>query len=207
MVSPEIEPSLTNCLQSLEKALKRAWDERQTDNRSAALTALQGVIEFINAIPLLESQSLALPLTDLMAALHDLRVGRVGRMLRPPRGFDNRKPEASQRKVIRAFARFGVEQLKIHGMTTDEEACAFVAKQLERARVPIGGKPSTPSWKTVRSWLYYGKQRSPDDQERHTLESLRAQVSFPQDMPLHEVKNRLAQLLPAVLTQIQVGLE
>jgi len=131
MVSPEFEKALFEGLQSLEATLKAAKDEMQTDCRGAAITSLQGVVEFINSIPRFESLNLSCPLTAVMAALHDLNVGRVGAMVTPTAGFDNRKPEASFRKVIKAYAIFGVEQLKDAGMTT-EEACKFVASELAR---------------------------------------------------------------------------
>jgi hypothetical protein len=140
-----------------------------------------------------------------MAALHDLNVGRVVAMVTPKSGFDNRKPEASFRKVIRAFATFSIEQLKSRGMTLDE-ACKFVAKQLERAQVPIGGKSNTASWKTIKTWRYDVTRRDPSDQEQHTLEALRVKFSFPQDMALQQVKKQLAQMLSAMLPKIQAAL-
>ena len=78
MVSPEFEKALFEGLQSLEATLKAAKDEMQTDCRGAAITSLQGVVEFINSIPRFESLNLSCPLTAVMAALHDLNVGRVG---------------------------------------------------------------------------------------------------------------------------------
>ncbi|MGC2409399.1 MAG: hypothetical protein WA441_05250 [Methyloceanibacter sp.] len=50
-------------LQSLEETLKRAQDEMQTDRRGAAITALQGILDFVDAIPGFESQGLSRPIT------------------------------------------------------------------------------------------------------------------------------------------------
>jgi hypothetical protein len=70
------EKSLCSGLQSLQATLQAAKKEMLTDRRGAAITSLQGVTAFINSIPLFESQSLSLPLTALMAELHDLNFGR-----------------------------------------------------------------------------------------------------------------------------------
>src|SRR5262249_55159789 len=112
MVSPEFEKSLCSGLQSLEAALQAAMKEMLTDCRGAAITSLQGVTAFINSIPRFESQSLSLPLTTLMAELHDLNFGSVGVIVASTKGFDNRKPEATLRKATKAYAAFGIDVLK-----------------------------------------------------------------------------------------------
>lgn len=204
MVSPEFEKSLFEGLQSLEATLKDAKDEMQSDCRGAAITSLQGVVEFINSIPRFESQNLSLPVTALMAALHDLNVGRVGAMVTPTAGFDNRKPEASFRKVIKAYAIFCIDLLKGAGMTIDE-ACKFVASELKEAHVPIGGRSSTRPWKTVKNWRYDVTRPGSGDRER-PLQALRAECEFPKDLPLDQLKKRLAQLLRLILPQAQRAL-
>jgi hypothetical protein len=67
MVRPDFEPLPAGSLQTLEAKLKEAQAEIQTDHRGAAITALQGVIDFINKIPTFKFENLSLPLTKLMA--------------------------------------------------------------------------------------------------------------------------------------------
>lgn len=140
-----------------------------------------------------------------MAGLHDLNYGRVGAMLTPTR-FGNRPPDPSFRKVIKAYAIFSVDELKSHGMPLND-ACRFLAKLLEQANIPIGARPCTPSWRTVKTWRNEVTRLGPNDQERHTLEALRAQCSFPQDMPIDELKKLVAQLLSVILPATQASLE
>jgi hypothetical protein len=197
MASPDFE----HTLDSLEGKLKLAGEKMRDNSREGAITALEGVIEFINSIPRLESQTLALPLVGLMAQLRDLDQGRVGTMVKLTAGFNNRKPEASFRKVIKAYVIFSINQLKDHRMDTDE-CCKFVASILEHSGVSIDGRVSTPSWKTVKNWRYDVTKRDSGDQLRHTLEALSAECKF-EGMKLSEVKERLAQLLTVILSRTQ----
>ena len=72
MTTPQHEGKLAYDLQHLKAALKAANDELTSNKRGAAISALQGVINFINSIPEFEHECLTFPLTALMAALHDL---------------------------------------------------------------------------------------------------------------------------------------
>lgn len=192
-------------LEALEETLRSSGNEIAENSRGAAITALQGAITFINSVPHFALDNLALPLTQLMGALHDLDSGRVLPMVKPAQ-IDNRKPEASFRKVIRAFAIFSIEELMNHGMSL-EQACKFVRQGLARASVPIGGQPSTPEWKTIKGWRYDHTKLNANDQEHHTLEGLRRECQFPREMPLEQLKDRLSKLLPIILSKSQAGLE
>lgn len=202
MVGPDFE----QLLQNLEATLKLAQGEMRTDNRGAAITALRGVIGFVNAVPRFESQSLSIPLTALMAALHDLNLGRVGPIVRPTPGFDNRRPDSSFRKVIRAISTFSIDQLMGHGMPRDH-ACKFVASCLEKAGVLIGGRRDSPSWKTVSSWRSDVTRRDLNDQEQHTLRALRDECEFAADIPLDVLKKEIAQILERFLAHWDPPLE
>jgi hypothetical protein len=201
MVSPDFERLLAHTLQSLEGKLKLACEKMRDNSREGATTALEGVIEFINSIPRLEAQTLALPLVGRMAQLRDLDQGRVGTMLSAAVGFDNRHPDASFRKVIKAYAIFSINQLHDHGMKIDK-CCKFVAINLEQSGVPIGARASTPSWRTVKNWRYDVKKHDSEGQLRHTLEALDAECKS-EGMTLAEVKKRLARLLPMILPPTQ----
>jgi hypothetical protein len=198
MVSPEFEKSLCSGLQSLQATLQAAKKEMLTDRRGAAITSLQGVTAFINSIPLFESQSLSLPLTAVMAELHDLNFGRVGVIVAPTKGFDNRKPDATFPKSAKAYAVFVIDALKGAGMTTDD-AAKFVASELKQAKVPIRARPSTPPWKTVKNWRYDVTRRGPEDYERQTLEALRVEFHFAKDMPLDHLKREISRLFRETL--------
>ncbi len=206
MVSPEFERLLTDSLQSLEATLKEAQGEMPTDCRGAAITALQGVIAFIESIPRLESQSLTLPLSALMAALHDLDNGRVVKIVQKKSAPElcNRPPDAGFRNVVKAYAIFAVDELHSRHMPVDE-ACKFVARQLEQAQVPIGGKTGTPSWKTVRTWRSEVSRRRPNDQLRHTLEALRSEGRFTSNMPIESLKTALAARLRETLPKLRAA--
>lgn len=203
MVSPEFERLPTDSLQALETALRAAQTEMLNDCRGAAITALQGVIEFINKMPAFESKSLSLPLTALMAELHDLDTGRVGKIVQPKSApeLGHRRPDASLRNVIKAYAIFAVDELHSHGSSVDE-ACKFVAPLLEQAGVSIGGRAAAQSWKTVRTWRSDVSRRRPNDQLRHTLEALRNEARYPLDMPIDQVKTKLARGLRETLPQL-----
>jgi hypothetical protein len=204
MVSAEFEKSLCSGLQSLQTTLQAAKKEMLTDRRGAAITSLQGVTAFINSIPLFESQSLSLPLTALMAELHDLNFGRVGVIVARAKGFDNRKPEATFRKTTKAYAAFGIDVLKGAGMTIDD-AAKFVASELKQAKVLIEGKPSTPPWKTVKNWRYDVTRRGPADCERQTLEALRVEFHFAKDMSIDYLKREISRLFRETLPLVTQG--
>jgi hypothetical protein len=205
MVDQDLEKLQFSPLQALEEKLRSAEKEIAENSRGAAITALQGTIDFINSVPHFEPDNLALPLAQLMAALHDLDCGRVVPMVKPTQ-VDNRKPEASFRKVIRAFAIFCIEELMNHGMLL-EEACKFVTQELVQAKVPIGGQRDTRDWKTIKGWRYDHTRLGANDQEHKTLEGLRRECQFPQEMPLEQLKDRLSKLLPIILPKTQAGLE
>lgn len=194
-------------LQTLKGKLRSAQAEFQTDCRGAAITALQGVIDFINKIPAFESNKLSLPLTALMAALHDLDTGRVGKIVRPKKAPElrNRPRDASFRNVVKAYSIFAVDELHGHGMPVDH-ACKYVTAELERAGVPIGGRSNTPSWKTVRTWRNDVSRRRADDQLRNTLDALKNECRFPSDMPLAQLKSQLVQKLRGTLPILQASL-
>jgi hypothetical protein len=136
-----------------------------------------------------------------------LNLGRVVSIV-APKEFDNRTPEASFRKIVKAYAIFSIDQLVDHGSPVDE-ASKFVTTKLEEARVPIGGRLGTPAWKTVKTWRYDAARPSTKDQDqlRDTLETLRQECCFPHGMPLEQLKTALAQLLGERLPQLQEGLE
>jgi hypothetical protein len=209
MASPEFESSL----QALEATLKEAQAEVLKDPRGAAITALRGVIGFIEAIPRFESQDLTLPLTALMAALHDLDTGRVGKIVRPKKAPElrNRQPDPSLRYVIKAYSIFAVNELRDHGSQIDD-ACKFVAFELRHAKVPISvGRSETPTWKTVRTWRNEVSRRRDNDKHPdlllRTLKELKRECPFQPDMPLEQVKTQLAQKLRVTLPILQAALD
>lgn len=187
-------------LQTFEATLRSAAEEIKENSREAAITALRGTIDFINSVPNFESDNLALTLTQLMAALHDLDSGRVLPMVTPAQ-IDNRPREASFRKVIRAAAIFMVELLVDRGLPLDE-ACKFVAPILEQGGVSVGGRIETPAWKTIKGWRYDHTKLHADDQERRTLSELKSTFRLPNDVSLDQIKEEL----PALFSRLHRGL-
>lgn len=189
-----------NTLQAFEAKLRSAAEEIKENSRKAVITALQGTILFINSVPDFESDNLALPLTQLMAALHDLDSGRVLPMVTPAQ-IDNRPLEASFRKVIRAAAIFMIDLLVDHGLRL-EEACKFVAPILERGGVKVGGRIDTPAWKTLKGWRYDHTKLHAEDQERRTLNGFKSKLKLSNDVSLDQIREEL----PALFSRLHGGL-
>lgn len=177
--------------------------ENQEIPRNKAISALHAVIAFLNSIPEWQNENPALTLVQLCAALNDLDVGRVGEIVAPAEGFDNRKPEGSFLKVKKAFAIFAVDKLKAAGLK-NEEAYKFVAKIFEELTIPIRGHRNTETWKTIKGWREGVSKLAPNDQQKHTLEALR---SLDQPEPrkaetIEMMKIQLSSLLRLILTRI-----
>jgi hypothetical protein len=203
MVDPEFERMLCRSLQIMEENLKAAESEQLPRDR--AITALRAVIEFINSVPRLESQNLALTLAQLLGALHDLNYGRVGPMV-APKDFGNRPPESSWRKVVKAIVVWGVDQLHVAGMKLDD-AYKFMAAELDRSNISSGGQTATPTWKTIKNWRYDVRKRPPNDQERHALEAWLVEARFPDDIALDQLKTLLSRHLRVILPRAYNGSE
>jgi hypothetical protein len=197
MVDPEFEKS--ESLASLETQLKLAGKKV---GRDAAITALSAVVEFINSIPRLESQSLALPLVLLASALNDLDQGQRVPMLTPTKGFTNRHPDPGAHKMVRAYAIFAVDELIRFGMSV-ETACNFVVNCLTRAKMPLG---RNFSWKTIQGWRENASRRSANDQQADTLAALREKRRYPDGMSLARVKMGIKQNLLQIIPRVQAGL-
>jgi hypothetical protein len=161
-------------VQQLAAGLRAANAELKSDSRGAAITALHAVMDFIHSVPALINQNLGTSLWALLAALQDLNHGRVVAMVAPAK-VASRKREASIRKVGKAYALFCVDILISAGSNVPE-ACCFVAKELKRAGIVVGGRQTTPHWKSIKSWRDRISKLPSTDQERHTLEGLRKAV-------------------------------
>jgi hypothetical protein len=205
VTSKEFEQRLCTAFEAYQGGLRAAWAEMATDSRGGAITALQSVIKFTNAISREDSQSLTLPLTAVLSALNDLNHGRVVPMLEAKKGVDNRKPDAGFRKVQRAATIFCIEKL-IEAGEKSEQAARFVSAILEREGVPIGGRSSTPLSKTVRNWRNDASRRHQNDQQTHTLAAFRQDFVIPAGTPLDEVKVMVEKALPAMLKFTATGL-
>jgi hypothetical protein len=136
VVSKEFEQHLVAALEALESGLIAA-NAAMEHQRKGAIAALSATIEFINSIPRWESQSLAMPLVGLLAALAALDSGRTVPMLQPST-IKNRPPEPPFRKVRRAAIIHCLNLLIDAGMEV-EKACKFVAPLVRKAGMPIGG--------------------------------------------------------------------
>jgi hypothetical protein len=205
VISKEFEQALCAAFDAYESGLKAAREEMASDGRGGAITALQTVIQFTNAVPKWESQSLSLPLTALLSALHDLESGHAVEMLKPKEGIDHRRPEPGFRKVQRAVAIFCVDQLVAAGPPL-EQACRFVAALLTRGGMAIGGRSETPPWQTVKTWRYETSRRDPDEQEADALNAFRSECAITPGMPLDDVRGLITRNLVSFLQAWSVGL-
>jgi hypothetical protein len=194
-----------NPLHTFETTLRSAAEEIKENSRGAAITALRGTVDFINSIPNFESDNLALTLTQLMAALHDLESGTVSPMLTPTK-INNRKPQSSFRKEIRAAVIFVIDDLIHHGMPLDE-AAKFAALLLKQAGVPIKGRREVPDWRTIIGWRNDHSRLDTSDQEAITLTEFRKTFSSPAGIPLKQRKDQLLKGLSPIFSKMQAGLE
>ena len=88
-----------------------------------------------------------------------------------------------------------------------DDACRFVASILDKENVPIRGRSSLPSWKTVKGWRYEVKRQKSCEQEAHTLSAFQAEARFPETMPLAELKAQVTEKLSTVVRRFQATLD
>jgi hypothetical protein len=200
----DADQKLRSAAEAFERGLIAARKEMETDSRGGAITALQAVWNFCDALPRWQTINLSLPITALMSALHDLESGQVVPMLKP-KVENHRPPEAGFRKVERAVAIFSVEQIVATGPTI-EQACRFVVALLKRGGMPVGGRGETQEWETIRTWRYETTRRDPDDQERDALKAFTNECAISPGMPLDEVKGLITRNLVSFLKAWSVGL-
>jgi hypothetical protein len=201
MVLPDHNPSVSSALTDLKKGLTEAKIEMALAPRAGAMTALQAMIGFVQKISDWEAKGLCFPLTILLSALNDLNSGRTVPLLQPKEGIDNRRPDSGFKKVMRAASIHAAEQLQENGMGM-VEACKFVADILKRENIKLGGRTSTPAWRTVRGWRYDTTRRGPNDQEAHTLAAFRAEARIPEGLSLEQVKSGVERALVAFLREL-----
>jgi hypothetical protein len=187
-------------IQRLEAGLRAANAQLKEKSRDAAVTALHAVMDFIHSVPALIDQNLGTSIWALLAALEDLNHGRVVAMLAPAQ-VGSRKREASIRKVAKAYAIFAVDILRSAGSSVPE-ACRFVAKELKRAGIVLGGRQTTPDWKSIKSWRDRISRLPATDQERHTLEGLRKAVPRLRFGSLDSAKNFVSGQLRELLQKM-----
>ena len=195
------EVDCTRAYIRLMSGLKKAGVEAHRDGRGGAITALQSVIAFVDVMPQPKGADCTLGLTKLLAALQDLEDGRASAMLCLSRATGGSPPDSSLRKTVKGAASSAIDILVARSWSL-EKACKFVAEQLKRAEVPIGGRSKTPDWQVVRGWRQRLSKLSEFDQERHTREVFRQ--AFASDLAAAfneaEVKAVLARGLQALVS-------
>lgn len=204
MSLPELNASKSS-LEELEEGLKDAHREMQENSRGGAITALQAIVKFVNSIERLEVQSLALPLVHIMSALQDLDNGKIVPITMPTPGFDNRKPEAGMRKAERGIIIFFMGELIKAGMPVEDSA-KFMVPILKKCGINIGGRTSTPEWRTLAEWRSYSKKRSDTDQETSIIREFGKECAFPSGSSLKLIKAEISKRLPIVLAYWNRGL-
>jgi hypothetical protein len=162
-------------LEKLELGLTTALRLVAQSERQAAIAAINALLEFIVSIPGWERRDLGGPLWQLLTALNDLEFGRVGSLLSPNPAVRNRKPDAGMRKILKAYALFCVDVLCRSGWSRTE-GCGIVARSLQENGFPLGGRNSSPPWKSVKGWRDRFTKLAEGDQTRATFEGLRPRL-------------------------------
>jgi hypothetical protein len=147
--------------------------------------------------------NLSSPIWTLLGALSDLDRGYVVSMLKPNPAVRNRKPDPTLRKVIKAYAAFGIDILRDSGLSTTE-ACRVVARELVHSRIFSGSRSITPTSKLIKGWRYRMTKLPPTDQSRHLWETLRREAPEQPLSPQHAEKSVTA-ILRRVLAKLPKG--
>lgn len=169
------DPSASDDAQALALLVSKliyANAEFVTDNRKGVLLFIETIQGLLECYPEITSLSLTVPLTTLSGQLNDLNMGRVGSIVRPVAGFDNRKPDSATRKSVKAFSSILVDILQRSGFSI-MEASRIVASGLQRAGVPIHGRLGTEPWKTVKGWRERISKLPKNDQQREIYEQFK----------------------------------
>jgi hypothetical protein len=162
-------------LMALEQALRNAKNELASDGRAGAIAALQAVIAYIEADPEWDKEYLSLPLRKVAMGLADLNRGRIISMFKPV-SVRNRKPDSSERQLVKSSAAFCVDILMANG-ASNQEACTFIARELEKLGFETGRHADKSAWKAIKTWRDRLSKLPADDQTRYGYALLRSQVS------------------------------
>jgi len=152
-VDPNNVEKLQNFLARLGEHLAQAQEQYLNGDdggRSGAIRAIVAAAEFINSIEEFHKRNLSMPLVAASAALADLQVGTVNRMLKPVT-FRNRPPDTEARQGLRAYSAASMEVLMRAGYSKQESAEA-VARHLVKSKVDVSGDRSALTWRTVAYW-------------------------------------------------------
>jgi hypothetical protein len=179
-------------LERLKSELLRAQAATE-DSREPVMVALRAMVDFVEAVPGWERLNLSSPVWTLLGALSDLDRGYVVSMLKPNPAVRNRKPDPTLRKVIKAYAAFGVDILRYSGLSTTD-ACRVVARELVRSRIFPDSRSITLTSKLIKGWRYRMTKLPPADQSRHLWEALRREVPEQPLSPRHAEKSVTAKL-------------
>ena len=150
----------------LEAGLREAIKHCGIDDRTAAGHALGAVLEFLYSQGHLTRGNLHRPLYELLAALEDLKQGRVAPMLKPVT-FGNRPPDGATLRQAIGFAVFAVEQLVERG-DSKTAACRKVSQVWNKEAPHVSRTPET-----IRSWSNRSSQFPDDDPATLTLTAFR----------------------------------
>jgi hypothetical protein len=186
----------------LKSELLQAQAVVTADSREPVMMALRAMVDFIEAVPGWERLNLSSPIWTLLGALSDLDRGYVVSMLRPNPVVRNRKPDPTLRKVVKAYAAFGIDILRDSGLSTTE-ACRVVARVVH-GRISLGSRPTTLTWKLIKGWRYRMTKLPPTEQSRHLWEALRREAPEQPLSPQHAKKFVTAKL-QQVLAKLPKG--
>jgi hypothetical protein len=187
-------------LAALETALLSAKSEMETSERTAAISALRGVITFLDSDPDWYKNDLSLPLGSLLMGMQDLDEGITVPQLEPAI-VRNRKPDDRRRKIVKSYAAYSIDILMLNG-ASKQDACAFIARQLKRSKFRIGGDGDTLAWKTIRNWRDRLSKLPTTDQTRCTYEGLKAEFGTLKFASLADARGRVAKGMREALCEL-----
>jgi hypothetical protein len=198
------EPFDHRLLEKVEIGLTTALGLIAQSDRKAAIAAIEALLEFVVSIPGWERRNLGSPLWPLLTALNDLEFGRVGSMLAPNPAVRNRKPDATMRKIVKAYALFCVDVLSRSGWSPTE-GCGIVARSLQENGFPLGGGIDSPPWKSVKGWRDRFTKLPEGDQTRASYEGLKPHLDSQSPMTREQAQDFVKGQLRVVLSKMGNG--
>lgn len=188
-------------IQNIIRAISKLGDELEEANkesiqRDRATSALLAVIEFIISIPRFDHDCIAAPLTELLAELHDLDHGRVGRILKPTETGLN-PGKGTWQRLFEIYIVSLVDLLIKHERGIDN-ATTFIARIIDGHHFPIKGRIGTEMQNTIKNLRNEIKtSKEGRDQITAMVRTLESEYNLTIDTPLQVVKS-------SVKTDLQV---
>jgi hypothetical protein len=179
-------PDIIRSIKTLGDELEQAINKKQ--QRDKVTCALLAVIEFLNSIPKFDHDCLAAPLVELLADLHDLDEGIIGRTLQT-----TKKAKGPKKGTWREYSEIRIvgiiEILSKDYKVPIDEACDFLARIIGNSDFIFKGQGNKPTQNTIKNLRYEIKKTMKGDaQLRESANSLRTELQIDRDTSLNAAK-------------------